>query len=478
MKKTAKVFIAVLVTALFAAFAAVVSSAEVPDLKPGSDRVIFIKDLPEGYTGRGLGNSADDPLIPISDPEGYDPTATAPKNHLRTAFIQAIDALKETGGTVVICGPVYFGLEQSWGTGVYQKDVMTPVFKENTIKFTSVYDGVDYRETADAKIMIASPAMINVKGQTIWENLDIVTVDSGRAISFGGYSTIVGDGVNTYPEEEDFEGVGQYYLSLIAGTRYEKMVAPEGGPNITTNLLVKSGTYSTIVGANWGVTDAAPVTGLDTNLYLEGTTTVLTGINGAVGGLNRSEFTGNVNIVINGGTYECDICGGSVSSFVNDDAVVKITINGGTFLDVWSLDEMAMGYRFNPPAKSTLDLSGYQGEYANLEAIDSAIGEFSEVIWPANWEGPKTVATEPETEAETEPETEPADSAEVTEPIDDVTEPVEETEEVKAPESDKKATQEEKSEGGFPWLIVGIIAGVVVVCGAVAAVILSKKKKA
>ena len=468
MKKYAKIVCIVFAVAAIAALTAVIAFADMPDLKPGSDTVYFIKDVPEGYTGKGLGRTADDPFIPVDDPDGYDPTAQYPRNYLKTAFVQVIDALKDQGGTIVVCGPVFFGLGQSGGNGTYQKDVKTPVFGDKTIKITSVYNGIDYRETAGAKITISTPAMLNIAGQTIWENIDIETDGTGRCISFGGYDTIVGDGVNCYPSEEDYEGVGQFYVNLTAGPSYETL------KNKPTNLLVKSGTYDTICGGNWGVADAHVLENVDANLYLTGTTKVLGAVNGSVGGAANSTFSGNVNITIDGGTYECDIFGGGKSSFVNEDAEVHITINGGTFLDVYSIEEMSLAYRYNPAKLSVLDLSGYKGDYANLEAINAIVGEFTVIKWPDEWEGPKNAPAESETEAVSTdaPETD----GETVEETEEETEPVEEPETASPEKKDNVAQKEEG--GGFPtWLLIVIVAVAAAAIGAVAMKFMSGKKK-
>lgn len=469
MKQFAKALLVSLVITLLAAVFAVAASAAFPTLKPGSDTVIFIAD---GATGNG--NSADSPLEPDDNPEGYDPTAEYPKNHLRSSFYQAIDILNEAGGgTLVICGPVRLGFDQSWGNGSSMKDVMTVVFGTKTIKITSKYDGVDYRETKDAKLILESPAMLNIKGQTIWENIDIVSASADRCISFNGYYTIMGEGINCYPEDDGFEGVANNYVSLTAAGRYEKMVSPEGEPNLTTNLLVQSGTYNKICGGNWGVTDKAPVERVDTNIILEGTTTVLGEINGTNGGLNNSPFSGNVNITINGGTYECDIFGGGLNSFTNDDAKVTIAINGGKFVDCWSINEMALNFKLNPAGYSLLDMSRYEGEQDNLIAINNIKGDFTDVKWPAGTPeggpvGELTPATEPPKTETDAPETDkPAETAEPEETAG--------SEETEAPVTAVAPGNEKSSNTG---LIIGIIAGVVVVCGVVAAVLLSKKKGA
>ncbi len=211
MKNFAKLLVLALTVALVASLFAVSvfaapatePGADPTKLVPGSEKVIFIKDAPrdENYVvtgelaGDGTGTDADNPLKP-ADHEDFTPDADHPNYHLQTAFYQATEMLAETGGTIVICGPVYFGELECWGNGASVRDTFTANFKNNVIKFTSVYNGVDYRETAGAKMIVNAPAMISILGSSIWENIDIATVSTGRAITFDEYCTYIGEGVN------------------------------------------------------------------------------------------------------------------------------------------------------------------------------------------------------------------------------------------------------------------------------------------
>ena len=480
MKKFAKLFVAVLavimVMAVFAATAAA-QSAEIVDpntLKPGSDRVLFIKDGPRDASGKptgeldgdGSGLDAANPLKP-QDHESFDPTAAAPKWHLQTAFYQATELLKDEGGTIVVCGPVYFGPYESYGSGSTTRDVFTASFKTNTIKITSVYNGVDYRETAGAKIIVDTPAEIGMYGQSIWENIDIETAAAGRVISFDCWPTLVGEGVKCYPSDPAFEGVAGNYISLSAGHRYGKSL------DVNSNLLVKSGSYNVITGAMWGVVDSQTNENCNVNLTLEGTTTVYGQIIGTTG--QKGKFSGNVNITINGGTYECDINGIGVTGMLNTDGVVKLNINGGDFTNAWSINTASTGYQNNGPALATIDFTGWKGDITALAKAFGAITDFEDIKLPIGVTQQQLLdalkAAETTVPATTAPETTAA--------------PDKETE--KAPEATKAPEVEETKantpvetpdeEGGSNiGLIIGIVAAVVVIA-AILLVVLKKKKK-
>ena len=398
MKSFAKLFVVALAVTLLAALFAMPASAAVgmPDpntLQPASDRVVFIMDAPEGGTlpGDGSGLDAENPLEPI-DHESFDPDADAPKMHLQTAFYQATEMLAETGGTIVICGPVFIGIDQSYGSGSTTRDLFTAQFKEKTIKFTSVYNGVDYRQTNGAKIILDTPAEIGVHGQSIWENIDIETIGTNRVISFNFWSTLVGEGVNCYPKDELFVGIAPNYVSLSGGHRYS------GGVDIQTNLVVKSGSYNVIAAGEWGVNNTRrykeaddPASGIastnnmdgtsTTHLTLEGTTTVY----GQVIGTNRqnAEFSGNVNVTINGGKYECDINLVGPSGMVNQDGMAILKINGGDFSNCWSINDLHAPAANNPPSMSILDFSGWTGDITGIAQAFNVVTTFTKFNFPA-----------------------------------------------------------------------------------------------
>ena len=494
MKNFAKLLVLALAVVMVATmFAFSVSAAPVTEpgadptkLVPGSDKVIFIKDAPrdENYVvtgeleGDGTGSDANNPLKP-AEHEDFDPSADYPKWHLTTAFYQATEMLAETGGTIVICGPIYFGEQESYGSGASVRDVFTAKFGNKVIKFTSVYDGVDYRETADAKMIVDTPAMISILGSSIWENMDIATVSNGRAITFDEYCTYVGEGINCYPTDEAFEGVNTNYISLGAGHRYSKST----GENPT--LTVMSGTYNYITGGMWGTVATSSMEEANVNLTLGGTTTVLGQVFGTV--QNKAPFSGNVNITINGGTYECDINGVGPTGMLNTDGVVNIKINGGNFANAWSINQASMGATNNMPASCTVDFTGWTGEDVQLGFANAIITDITDVKLPEGKtaeylqglvDAYKPEETEPEeTEPEaTEPEaTDPAESqpAEATDPVEE-TEPEASTPSEGENEGEDKA--DEKEEGGNGWILwVAIAAGVVVVA-AIIVVVLKKKK--
>ncbi|MBQ4116867.1 MAG: hypothetical protein IJD37_05775 [Clostridia bacterium] len=490
MKKFAKFLVLALAVAVMASAFALVASAEEPTvidpntLVPGSDRVIFIKDAPRDennevvgeLAGDGTGTDADNPLKPTEDHERFDPTAERKRWHVLTAFYQAVEMLQDTGGTIVICGPVFIGINEVGDNGATSvRDMETVAFKDKVIKFTSVYNGVDYRETAGAKITMKLPAMINLKGSTIWENIDIATDGTDRAICFGDYPTLVGEGINCYPTDEAFEGVAQNYVSLAGGPRYNN------SKDKITSLVVKSGTYNKITGGSWGTVATHNIENNTTYLTIEGTTTVLGAISGSVN--SKTPWGGHVNITINDGTFECDINGVGATGMTNTDGTVKMTINGGNFKNAWSINQSAMGAANNMPAACSVDFSGWKGDTLGLAYANGVITDITDIKYPAGVTADQLAEAlknapvdEPETD---EPDTAepgtaetkaPETSAPKTEAPDD--------EETKAPETSAPVIDDGANEGGSnTTLIIIIVVAVVVVAGVVVGIVLSKKKK-
>ncbi|MBR5314365.1 MAG: hypothetical protein IKU45_03005 [Clostridia bacterium] len=487
MKKIAKLFVAAfivaLVAALFAASALATSGVDPNKLKPGSDTVVFIMDPAEDgkLPGDGTGLGPQNPLEAL-DHEKFDPDEDCPKMHLQTEFYQATELLKDTGGTIVIMGPVLVGIDETYGEGNTTRDLFTAKFGKNTIKFTSVYNGVDYRETNDAKIIIENPGEIGIEGQSIWENIDIVTRDPNRIISFNFWPTLVGEGVRCYPEDEMFEGVAPNYISLSAGHRYD------GGIDLQTSLVVKSGTYNIIAGGEWGVLNKRtykeqddPDSGISytynmdgtskTNIVLEGTTTVY----GSVIGTNRqrAEFSGNVNITINDGKYECDIYGVGDTGMLNKDGQVVFKINGGDFSTCWSINDCVDGCTNNPPAFSVLDFSGWKGDLGGLAQAYGVVTTFTNIKFPSGVTEEQLLAAFPSGD-----ETDASDADETADIAGD--------EENDASDGDEKNEDDKKDNtavgvngngGSNMGLIIGIVAGVVVIAAVIVVVIVLGKKK-
>ena len=475
MKRNLKIFLALAVVAVLLVSAMVAVSAEEASkrvdpvsLKPTSDRVVFIMDAPDGkeLEGDGTGSDFANPYI-TSDHDKFDPNAAHPEYYYQTSLYQATEMLGSSGGTIVICGPVRIGLMQSHGSGADTKDCYTYTWgTKQTIKFTSVYNGVDYRETNGAKLIIETPAEIGVRGASVWENIDIVTVGTKRIMSFGSFPTLMGSGINCYPEDDAYVESAANYISLSGGHRYAK------GDNQIPTLTVQSGTYNMICGGIWGVTPTSEMKDATSYLTLEGKTKVLGQITGTV--TQNSQFSGHVNITINGGSYPCDIYGVGPTGLVNTDGTVDIIINGGDFSECWSINQSFENAPNNLPAISILDFSEWSGSKEGLAQAYSVVTDFTEVKLPNGMTEDKLL------ELVEKKETETIAPEETEAPVGD------DSQETEAPKNDDgndkpSGAVDVEGNGGSSntTLIIVIIVAVVVVAGFGTAIliVLTKKKK-
>ena len=122
--------------ALLSASAADVYSVE------ESKNVVYVMDS-TSKIGDGSGRNASNPYWPDenkyfikggvkTDAEGNpvfengEPVYTTKENYLKTALYQAAASLRDTGGTIVICGPVKIGENESYGSGSLNKAKIIP----------------------------------------------------------------------------------------------------------------------------------------------------------------------------------------------------------------------------------------------------------------------------------------------------------------------------------------------------------------
>lgn len=242
-----------------------------------SDNVVFISDNAATDGVAGDGSSASAPLDPKTVPahlieENAD--GTVGRYYLRTALYQAADMLKEKGGTIVICGPVNIGKDQSYGSGTSNRDFFFPA-SEQAIRITSVYDGVDYATTKGAYLSIESPAQLTMNAPSVFEYMTIKTTGTSRVICANGNKIVMGEGLTCMPTK--LSPGNTDFLSVVGGSRFNALVAD-------TDVTVKSGEYNFIGGAQWG---------LDGDKY---------------------KHTGNIRISIEGGYVRGGVCGGAINT--------------------------------------------------------------------------------------------------------------------------------------------------------------------
>lgn len=298
-----------------------------------ADNVIYIAD---GATGDG--SSADSPLCPSTG--NYDPAESNPRRYLDSALYQAVERLSQTGGTVVICGEVKLDASYSYGTGTYTRDFLLPNYGKRQITFTSFYNGVDYRESNGARLVIETPATLTMGGFSVFKNIDIATKSADdvltaedRMIAAGGHDLYMDVGVNTYVLDRFGNKVtvpeNNYYLSICGGNRY-------GNATGSPEIVIKSGTYHHVVAGPYGLGNTAsgiltgsPKVKITNGVFLgflSGTSADAPTQSGKGG-----TVAGNTSFEISGGLFYDRILACSPRGYQNAGSTFSLKISGGLF---------------------------------------------------------------------------------------------------------------------------------------------------
>jgi len=280
--------------------------------------VIFIKD-----GGEGDGSSPDQALGLGDSGEAY---ADAP-------LYQAWEALKETGVTIVICGPYTLKAADALRTLGAPDIIMQDWFTNPnvTITYTSVWDGVDYRETAGAKLLFDDMnTSITFPTATVLKDITVVAGgnpgDNRDNYLCAAYCPLTLDKGTNFVANAD----GELPVILGGERNYSGIKAIDGDSNITVDIGSKN-TVGKIYG-NLGYANKHQYGG--SNITVKSGT-----VNGIYGDNQNNHgygMNGAINITITGGTIVGEVAatngGIPVNAFDKPvTPVVNITISGGDF---------------------------------------------------------------------------------------------------------------------------------------------------
>lgn len=252
MKKTLLFLTAVFALALSLSAAV---RAEVSDF--GVLPVVFVASEPRGD---GSGSSAENAL---GNAEGYADLVKGkdPGAYKKNALYLGFEKIASTGGTVVICGELTLDSADAFRDSPAEFK-LPKSDSERGIRITSVYGGTDHRSENGARLIIDQAACqsinLSFNAKALIENVTIGYVyDVGTTwysgenatvfIEFGGYSSEIGEGVETLslPKEG---AAGERYPLLLAGRRYSDVQQ--------TDLTVRSGKWQAVIaGCHGMVTD-------------------------------------------------------------------------------------------------------------------------------------------------------------------------------------------------------------------------------
>ncbi len=211
---------------------------------------------------------------------GNGTSANAAGNSLADAFA----AIGDNNGTIVLVGPYVTPVFSSTGSGF----IVPKHAGEITI--TSVYDGVDYRKSADAALIITQN--IYLGGDTVIDGLRITNKKSYGGILAAYNDLFVGADVVT-----DYAGTVLHYPSLVGGT-YEAV------QDVACEIVVNGGNWQRVrLGNSTGIPVNANVHMTINDGYFAETVTLST----------ASTHTGDLTLVVNGGTFVAGITGAAMS---------------------------------------------------------------------------------------------------------------------------------------------------------------------
>lgn len=338
--------------------------AELAVLEPAGEEkpVVFIAD-----GGTGDGTSPDSPLRlensgNVCITEGSESSRVG---YYDSILYQAAAKLYGTGGTIVLVGEVLCDGEDGIGENG-SKELRLPHLGGAEITITSVYEGVDYRQTNGARLVLQAPVCLALNNPTTFRDMDICTqagagfAASNRTIAGDGFRTVVDSGVRCIPLDENgnaqLEPAADTYPSLLGGHRINSL---EG----STDLTVRSGTFYTVTGGCLGVGIAGygDLQG-SSRVTIEGSARILGVLSGASPD-SRSLQDGDAILTINGGEICSKVQISGAGGFAGPNCTGTIRINGGSFADSVKLMAKAGSSYFGcKPGNTLLDYSGYTGD--------------------------------------------------------------------------------------------------------------------
>ncbi len=221
--------------------------------------------------GTGDGSSPENAMGNAADYQSGYPTGSDGKlipQLGKTALYRGYSALKNTGGTLVVCDELVLNWSNAKRTGTPSEYYFGEESNANSYRITSVYGGTDFRDTG-AKLVLDStdnPSLgIRFNNTVLIDNITIdykykdgnewygankkVNTENTVLLAFLGKSSVIGEGVkvNSVPSSGAEAGC---LPSLIAGDRYRSLSS--------TDLTVKSGSWYMVIAGSHGMTKDYP----------------------------------------------------------------------------------------------------------------------------------------------------------------------------------------------------------------------------
>jgi len=233
----------------------------------------------------------------------------------------AVGLLRESGGTIVICGPYSL---------TYQTHLPE---NKKPITITTTYNGVDYAATAGAKLGMAKT--IALYGDYKFENIKI-TSEASSIITCNYHNVTFGDGIVS-----TLNGYSAY-PTLVAGYTLDSYAPVDAvSLNGECNITVNSGNWAYINCGNrrsqGGYTIGDVSESSKVNITINGGEfTLASGVNFTCA-VGMNSFAGECNFTVNGGKFAGNVYAiGRVGTNNTPNPAkmtgkINMTINGGEF---------------------------------------------------------------------------------------------------------------------------------------------------
>ncbi|MBR2454074.1 MAG: DUF4185 domain-containing protein [Clostridia bacterium] len=242
---------------------------------------------------------------------------------------EALGLTKKNGGTIVVCAPISLDL-------FIDKKYYFPS-NEKPVTITSVYDGVDYRATANASISLENSAFFY--GDYIFEGVKFICAGADSRLHFQWNNITLGDDIVCARKS----GVSND-IALVCGINVPNSYISdtyEASCHEDAEIIVKSGSWAYIRGGNRRIRTESPFGTIDEGVSViirimggKFTSTGTTDTNSAVG---MNSVDGELYMEISGGEFAAPVyvLGRVGSKLAEYDPSIKgkvtLNITGGTF---------------------------------------------------------------------------------------------------------------------------------------------------
>ena len=236
---------------------------------------------------------------------------------------KAVGLLRESGGTIVVCGPV-----------LVDYNMFLPDTAKH-ITVTSVYNGVDYRATAAAKINMSRSVFLG--GDFTFDSTELHMTANSVMFVCNYHNVTIGNDLKCTTASASYN-----FPVSVVGINVGNAGVPDSEIDFggSCNIVINSGDWQYIRAGNRRQSQDLPVgrvlEGASVTITVNGGTFRNGGSSAPTAAVGMNSVYGTCSLIINGGTFNSDICavgrvGGITGPFSTEmKGTVSLEINGGT----------------------------------------------------------------------------------------------------------------------------------------------------